>query len=721
MKMEARYLEQEGSVREALALYQDILVQLEPKPLSEQMLPFYLKVGDLARRTGDAGLARTTLIKGADRFAKAGDAASVGELCLNILRADPGHKDVYAQYARRMLDYGHVEPARQLLLDYAKRARSDNLGKVLSQMERWPKKDLQRLLSDFLDRIVPEERRRRRSSDHRRRPSAAIHEADSEMELDLSDAVPAETDGDSEPPIASDAPEPDAMPEEREQARGVDAAEEHPEEPPITTAPAVEPLAMPEEREALSGDVETTEERPAPTSDAQVQSAELGGAAPDVPDGEVPDDALVTETDVVVRESAPRREAVEHDQADGEPGAVESAPPLEAVEPDGADGEPGAVEPEPPHAAVERDEPEPELGPIEAKDEAEIEEAVPAPAPDETEDTSVSATVGIPPVTVSPVVDAPTIAADEQPAELPSPVASPVIDEEDGAEPQAPAEPAEDRTAASALFTTSALRYLVPVGLAAAAGIVFLTTDPFGGTSERATDGVTSPAVTVAQEPRTEPASEQETIAAVSRSELASPDPLPPPTAEQALEQEVPADPSPPEPESIPAQPATAPPPADVPAAEREDESPPAIAAVAPAAADDSQPAPAAPEDAVASPAASEGPTPERLPEGTVLEAATVVVEDAPIVEIAPFDAPAGRGYRILQLVGDADTLALTVVPLDAGTASQVGAGRVRVREADGSSIGTTRFGRYLVTGKAELPAPDVEALLQRLIEITPE
>ena len=34
-----------------------------------------------------------------------------------------------------MLDYGHAEPARQLLLDYARRARSANLGKDCAVFE----------------------------------------------------------------------------------------------------------------------------------------------------------------------------------------------------------------------------------------------------------------------------------------------------------------------------------------------------------------------------------------------------------------------------------------------------------------------------------------------------------------------------------------------------------------------------------------------------------
>jgi hypothetical protein len=697
MKMEARYLEQEGSVREALALYQDILVQLEPKPLSEQMLPFYVKVGELARRTGDAGLARSTLIKGADRFAKAGDPSSVGELCLNILRVDPGHKDVYAQYARRMLDYGHVEPARQLLLDYAKRARSENLGKVLGQMERWPKKDLQRLLSDFLDRIVPEERRRRRSSDHRRRPSAAIRDADSDVELDLSDTVSAEAVGDSISAIDADGPpKPVAMPEEREAAQGnAEATEEHPAPTSDAQTPVAEPLDVKPDvpDEDVTGDTMATE--PA----AADRESEPSDAMPDAGDGDVPDDPLAMEPVAADEEPEPRLEAVDHDEGAGEQGALEPAPPLKPIEHDEAEDEPGTAETE---------------------DDVEVEEAAPTMAPADEEDAAATTSVAAQPVTTPPVVDAPIFEADEQTAEVPAPTTPPAIDEVDGAEPETGGDPAADQPApASAQFARSNLRYLVPVGLAAAAGILLLAVDPFGSASEPEADEGGQPTVVVIRETPTETPSEQEEISTASGTEPVSPAPSPPPPAEQAAEADTPADTSTSEPPPIPAaQPIATQPTTEVAAAEAEEQLPPPAAAVT--AATDSQPA-GAEEHTVVIPPASEDPAPATLPEGVVLDEPTVVVEDAPIIEVAPFDAPAGQGYRILQLVGDADTLALTVVPLDEGTASQVGAGRVRVREADGSSIGTTRFGRYLVTGRAALPAPEVEALLQRLIEITPE
>jgi hypothetical protein len=131
---------------------------------------------------------------------------------------------------------------------------------------------------------------------------------------------------------------------------------------------------------------------------------------------------------------------------------------------------------------------------------------------------------------------------------------------------------------------------------------------------------------------------------------------------------------------------------------------------------------PAAPTlgDTAAPVAEPEAPPVSVFPEGVTVEGTTVVVEGMPVLDATAFDAPAGRGYRILQLVGTADTLSLTVMPLDPNTPGQVGAGRVRVRETDGSSIGTTRFEHYLVTGKAALPAREIEVLLRQLIEVSP-
>jgi hypothetical protein len=132
------------------------------------------------------------------------------------------------------------------------------------------------------------------------------------------------------------------------------------------------------------------------------------------------------------------------------------------------------------------------------------------------------------------------------------------------------------------------------------------------------------------------------------------------------------------------------------------------------------QPSEPVPIDAAPSPQEPETEPTGLLPAGVALSDPTVIIEGLPILDVSAFDAPAGRGFRILQLVGTSDTLTLTVVPLDPSTASQAGGGRVRVRESEGSSIGTTRFDHYLVTGKAALPATEIEALLHQLVEVLP-
>jgi hypothetical protein len=112
------------------------------------------------------------------------------------------------------------------------------------------------------------------------------------------------------------------------------------------------------------------------------------------------------------------------------------------------------------------------------------------------------------------------------------------------------------------------------------------------------------------------------------------------------------------------------------------------------------------------------GPT---LPQRLELPERVVIVEGLPVLDVSTFQAPAGQGHRVTQLLESGDTLSLVVVPLDPATASQVEAGRVRVRSSGTSAIGTTRFGLYLVTGRALLSASAMESLLRHLLEIEPQ
>jgi hypothetical protein len=173
-------------------------------------------------------------------------------------------------------------------------------------------------------------------------------------------------------------------------------------------------------------------------------------------------------------------------------------------------------------------------------------------------------------------------------------------------------------------------------------------------------------------------------------------------------------------PAPLPAPPTDDPPPtatertevaATIPApVERERVVPPIADTVVPFASD--APTPPASEDMPAEIWASvpEGPrSPDRL----------VLVEGFPVLGIEVFDAAAGAGLRLAQELPSGDTLSLTVVPLDSATAGQVAVGRVLVQSNGTSAIGTTRFARYLVTGRARMSAAGMEYVLGRLVELT--
>jgi hypothetical protein len=106
------------------------------------------------------------------------------------------------------------------------------------------------------------------------------------------------------------------------------------------------------------------------------------------------------------------------------------------------------------------------------------------------------------------------------------------------------------------------------------------------------------------------------------------------------------------------------------------------------------------------------------IPPGPQSPDRVVIVEDMPLLGVETFDAAAGVGIRLTQELPSGDTLSLTVVPLDSATAGQVAVGRVLIQETGSSAVGTTRFGRYLVTGRARMSASGMEYLLGRLVEL---
>jgi hypothetical protein len=579
MKEEARSFEEGGRFADAFALYRVILAHLEEKPPTRQVLPFYLKVGDLAHRLGDTRTALTTYARGAERFAGQGDAHSVADLCLRILQTEPTRKDVHARFARRLLVHGYVEPARQLLLDYARRARRDNLHRMLARMDRWPEEEVRRLLTDFLDRVVPEDWKRLRTTDPRQSAKS-----------DPPRSVPA-------------APTPTPSP------------------PPLPNQAAAQPDAP---QLSPPRPIETKPPPPVPTATSPTPPAAAGPARADAP---------------VTGVGMPTRPAV-------------GKPPPDRISPE--------------------------------RSTAPYRPQTPAPPPSRP---------------------GPTVAERSRRSERPM-------------SRSRPAPPTGRRQHHGALIAASVVIVLTVTG-AVGYALVPRGVLPFGikGLASNSTP----------QEPPAAPVPIAAAIA-VEDSALREPEPIvdslsPAPDqdtllapASRPLETgERPAVPAPlpsfptddprPAPTERTEAPATNAPPVE---GERVDQ-PTADTVVR------SEP------DAPSPPASEEVPAEiwSSVPEGPGSPDRLVIVEGFPVLGIEVFDAAAGVGLRLAQELPSGDTLSLTVVPLDSATAGQVAVGRVLVQANGTSAIGSTRFARYLVTGRARMSAAGMEYVLGRLVELT--
>lgn len=182
LKQQARTLEQQGSVDDALEVYRQVLAELEAIGGLRQELPLLIKIGDLLVKAGDLQAAVEMYERAAGEYATQGAAQPVISLCGKVLRVNPQDTGVYLRLARRLLDAGYVEGARQVLVDYAQRGQLDKTREGLERLAGRPEDDVRRLLDKA---IFAAERRLAE------RPA------------------PAPPPGPDEEPIASPEPEPD--------------------------------------------------------------------------------------------------------------------------------------------------------------------------------------------------------------------------------------------------------------------------------------------------------------------------------------------------------------------------------------------------------------------------------------------------------------------------------------------------------------------------------
>lgn len=150
LKDQAREYEREGDVEKALAIYRHILTHLEGTPAIKGQLPLYVKVGDLQLKQGDPDAAIGMYERAAEHYAEHGSSKSVIALCLKILRVAPKHTTVYLNYARHLLDYGHVGAAREVLADFAERASLVKPLETLHRLADRPSEEVRPVLARML-------------------------------------------------------------------------------------------------------------------------------------------------------------------------------------------------------------------------------------------------------------------------------------------------------------------------------------------------------------------------------------------------------------------------------------------------------------------------------------------------------------------------------------------------------------------------------------------
>ena len=151
LKQQARTLEQEGSVGEALAVYQQILSELDAIGGIRQELPLLIKIGDLQVKAGDVDGAVDMYERAAGEYATQGAAQPVMSLCVKIVRADPQAVGAYLRLARRLLEAGYTDGARSVLMDYAQRAKLDKTRQGLEILAGRAEDEVKRVLSKAID------------------------------------------------------------------------------------------------------------------------------------------------------------------------------------------------------------------------------------------------------------------------------------------------------------------------------------------------------------------------------------------------------------------------------------------------------------------------------------------------------------------------------------------------------------------------------------------
>jgi len=150
-KQQARSLEQQGQIAEALAVYRQILADLEGTPAIWQELPLFVKAGDLSFRLRDAKSAIAMYEQAAKRYAAYGSSRSVIALCSKILRIAPSRSLIYPRLARLMAERGHISEARAVLAGYAEMAQLARTARELEDLSGRPDGEVRPVLEMLIE------------------------------------------------------------------------------------------------------------------------------------------------------------------------------------------------------------------------------------------------------------------------------------------------------------------------------------------------------------------------------------------------------------------------------------------------------------------------------------------------------------------------------------------------------------------------------------------
>jgi hypothetical protein len=112
------------------------------------------------------------------------------------------------------------------------------------------------------------------------------------------------------------------------------------------------------------------------------------------------------------------------------------------------------------------------------------------------------------------------------------------------------------------------------------------------------------------------------------------------------------------------------------------------------------------------------GPPTVRVPAGTPLRDMLIVVPGMPVDSVVAVAMGGRRGHRIVQRLGDGESLVLTSAPMT-GT-DTVGISDVRITVAGDTTVGSVRFWSFLVTARARADADTLARLLRRLVRARP-